>query len=278
MSRRRARAAVLAFALIATVSWSPDSGLAQGVVTPDAAGVSPLTVVSLNLEMREDVARILDGIRGVGADRADVLLLQEVVQAEGARSVGDQIAEALGLEAAYQPSFRIEGNRYVGLATLSRFPITQSRALPLKRFSLMFRSRERSALAVTLETPAGPFNTYNVHLDTRINGGDRVDQVADIVKDMEAVPGRALVAGDFNTNEYLWVFHTIPLPFLGRQGSGLERYMAKHGLRSAFERGSTHDTLRMRLDWIFLRDLQPTARAIHPMDISDHHALVVTMQ
>jgi len=278
MSRAQVRAVVLALIVVVTVSWSPESGLAQDMAAAAPGSASPLTVVSLNLEMREDVGRIVNGIREIGADAADVLVLQEVVQVEGAPDIGSQIAGSLGLDAAYQSSFKIDGGRNVGLATLSRFPIAHSRALPLKRFSLIFRSRERSALAVTLDTPSGPLTTYNVHLDTRINGGDRVDQVADIVKDMEAAPGRALVAGDFNTNENLWLFHTIPLPFLGRQGSGLERYMASHGLRSAFERGATHDTLRMRLDWMFLRDLQPIARAIHPMDISDHHALVVTMR
>ena len=69
----------------------------------------------------------------------------------------------------------------------------------------------------------------------------------------------------------------LQLPFLGRQGSSLERYMARHGLRSAFERGATHDTLRMRLDWMFLKDMRATARAIHPTNVSDHHALLVLL-
>ena len=236
-----------------------------------------MRVMSLNLALREDVDRVVGAIRAIGGETADVIALQEVVERPGQPSVAHRIGEALGLEAVYQPGFALGDGRWSGQATLSRLPIVDSRALTLKRFNLAFRTRERTALAVSVETPAGPLRTYNVHLDTRINGGDRIDQVADVIEDIHTARGPALIAGDFNTNDHLWLFHTIPLPFLGRQGSGLERYMARHGLLSAFQGGPTHDTLRMRLDWMFLRGVRATARAIHPMDISDHHALMVSI-
>jgi len=275
MSARRIRTLVLSSCLAFSLSWSPDAGLAPDLLAAPAA--DSLTVMSLNLAMQDDVDRLVAGIRLAGGGEADVLVLQEVVRTGDQPSVADRIAAQLGLEAVFQPSFKIGDDRSVGLATLSRFPIVDSRPLPLKKFSLGYRSRERTALRVTLDTPAGPLRTYNVHLDTRINGGDRVDQVADIIEDIDTGPGSALVAGDFNTNENLWLLHTIPLPFLGRQGSSLEHYMARHGLRSAFDGGATHDTLRMRLDWMFLKDMRATARAIHPTKVSDHHALLVSL-
>ena len=237
--------------------------------------------MSLNLALGEDVDQILDGIRAIGGDAADVMVLQEVVERPGQPSVAHQIADELNLQAVYRASFALADGRTVGLATLARFPITEARVLALKRFNLSFRSRDRVALAATLEAPSGPILTYNVHLDTRINVSDRVDQITAIVDDLDAVPGpettRAIVAGDFNTNDNLWLFHTIPVPFLGRQGHGLQRFMARRGLVSAFERGATHDVLRMRLDWMFLKGMAPTARAIHPLKISDHHALMVSV-
>jgi len=265
----------MAACLLLSLSWSPDTGLSPDLLAAPAADT--FTVMSLNLAMQDDVDRLVEGIRLVGGDTADVLVFQEVLQVGDQPSVAERIAAELGLQAAFRRSFAIGGDRSVGLATLSRFPIVDARALPLKKFSLLYRSRERTALRVTLDTPAGPLRTYNVHLDTRINGGDRVDQVSGIIEDIDNAPGGALVAGDFNTNDNLWLLHTIPLPFLGRQGSSLEHYMARHGLRSAFDRGPTHDTLRMRLDWMFLKDMQATARAIHPTKVSDHHALLVSL-
>ena len=275
MPARRIRALFLASCLALSISWSPDTGLSPDLLAAPAEDT--FSVMSLNLAMQDDVGRLVEGIRLVGGDTADVLVFQEVLQVKGQPSVADRIAAELGLEAAFRPSFNIGGDRSIGLATLSRFPIVDARALPLKKFSLLYRSRERTALRVTLDTPAGQLRTYNVHLDTRINGGDRVDQVAGIIEDIDMAPGSALVAGDFNTNDNFWLLHTIPLPFLGRQGSSLEHYMARHGLRSAFDRGATHDTLRMRLDWMFLKDMRATARAIHPTAVSDHHALLVSL-
>ena len=275
MPARRVRTLVLSSCLALSLSWSSDTGLAPDLLAAPAA--ETLTVMSLNLAMQDDVDRLVAGIRLAGGDAADILVLQEVVQKKDEPSVAERIAAELGLEAVFRPSFKIGDDRSIGLATLSRFPIVDARPLPLKKFSLGYRSRERTALRVTLDTPAGPLRTYNVHLDTRINGGDRVDQVADIIQDIDTAPGGALVAGDFNTNENLWLLHTIPLPFLGRQGSSLEHYMARHGLRSAFDGGATHDTLRMRLDWMFLKDMRATARAIHPTKVSDHHALLVSL-
>ena len=38
--------------------------------------------------------------------------------------------------------------------------------------------------------------------------------------------------------------------------------------------GPTHDRLGLRLDWIFLKDLEPDdAARIQPLGFSDHHAI-----
>lgn len=236
-----------------------------------------LTILSLNLAMREDVDRIAAEMRAIGAGAADIMLLQEVVERPGRASVAHQLGERFGLNAVFQNGFGLGDGRSVGLATLGRFPSRDTRVFALKRFDLAFRSRDRIALGVTLDTPAGPLRTYNVHLDTRINTGDRLAQVGSVVDEIRGLAEAAIVAGDFNTNGNLWLFHAIPVPFLGRQGRGLEQFMARHGLQSAFPGGPTHDALRMRLDWVFLKGLRASARAIHPVAVSDHHALLVSV-
>ena len=259
---------LLALSLLFSVSWSPDTGLAQDIAPAKAADADALTVLSLNLARREDVAPVAAEIRAIGGATADVLVLQEVTESPARPGFARELAASLG------PDFVTFAGP--GLAVLSRVPIADGRVLALKRFNLTFRSRDRTALAVTLETTSGPLRIYNVHLDTRINGGDRIDQIADVIEDIHRGPGPAIVAGDFNTNDHLWLFHTLPLPYLGRQASGLERYMYRHGFLSAFQNGATHDTLRMRLDWLFLKGMRATQRSIHPMEFSDHHALVIS--
>jgi len=250
--------------------------LATHQPAPDARP-DAVRVVTFNVHFGADVPGLARAIRGnPRLNQADILLIQEIESHPGDDRAA-RLAEALSLNLVYAPA-RIEGDGTHGLAILSRYPMKDLEVLRLKKYDLGFRgTRRRIAMAATVQLPGRSVRVYNVHLDTRINGGDRVDQVADIIEDIDSAPGGALVAGDFNTNDNLWLLHTIPLPFLGRQGNSLEHYMARHGLRSAFDHGATHDTLRMRLDWMFLKDMQATARAIHPTKVSDHHALLVSL-
>jgi endonuclease/exonuclease/phosphatase family metal-dependent hydrolase len=236
------------------------------------------TVVSLNLAMREDVDRIASELLAVGARGADIMFLQEVARRDGEPDVAQQLGARLGLAAVYRDAFALDDGRTVGLATLSRFRWTDTRVIPLERFDLNFRSRTRIALAATLVTPVGHVRTYNLHLDTRINLDQRLAQVAGVVDDIGASTEPVVIGGDFNTNDHRWLFHTIPLPFIGRQARGVERFMTSNGFLSPFHgAGPTHDALGMRLDWVFLRNLHASAASIRPVDMSDHHALVVML-
>ncbi|MDH4065786.1 MAG: hypothetical protein OEW19_15415, partial [Acidobacteriota bacterium] len=135
----------------------------------------------------------------------------------------------------------------------------------------------RIAMAARVDTPTGPVHVYNVHLDTRINRGQRLEQMGEVTRDVGALDGPAIIGGDFNTGSVFWLFHTIPLPFIGRQRAGLQRFMEDRGFQSAFERGeSTHDALG-QLDWVFARGLEASEASIHPVEVSDHHALMVSL-
>jgi endonuclease/exonuclease/phosphatase family metal-dependent hydrolase len=237
-----------------------------------------ITVVSLNLAMREDVDRIVSELAASGAKVADLILLQEVMKRGAGPDVAWRLGQRLGLESVYHESFTLGPGRSVGLALLSRFPRRDHRVFGLRRFDLSFRSRNRIALRASVDTPVGPLDVYNVHLDARINVQQRLDQLGSVAREVDAFARPAVVAGDFNTNDNYWLFHTIPLPFIGRQTAGLVRFMESRGFRSAFDRGMpTHDALRMQLDWMFLRGVRASAGSIHPVKVSDHHALVATI-
>ena len=246
---------------------------------PAARELDTIRVVSLNLAMREDVERIVSDLAAVGAaDTSDLVLLQEVVQRERRPSVSRQLGERLGLDSMFREAFTLDDGRSVGLAVLSRHPWHDVRVIELKRFDLGFRSRTRIALVAAVNTPAGRILVSNVHLDSRINLDQRLDQLAAVVSDVQAFDGPAVVAGDFNTNNNRWIFHTIPFPFIERQAAGLRGYMERTGFSSAFDGSSpTHDALGMQLDWVFVRGLQASAASVYPVGVSDHHALLVSL-
>lgn len=262
----------LAFVLLclSTTGW----GAAAGAATEPGA----LAVLSLNLAMREDVDQIAAELTSIGIGQTDLLLLQEVVRRGDGPDVAQQLAARLGLASSYCTAFTLSDEKAVGLALLSRFPSHDPQVIELKPISLRFRSRTRIALGATVETPRGPVRVYNVHLDTRINLGQRLDQLSAVAREAEATDGPTLVGGDFNTNNNLWLFNALPLPFLGRQGAGVQRFMAENGFRSVFELGRpTHDVLRMQLDWLFLRGLHASSMSIKPLALSDHHALMASL-
>jgi len=265
--------------ILATLLALPGAGRATEAPARHEAHPNALTVVSLNLAMREDVDRIASELSVTGiAQAADVLLLQEVAWRSPGPDVAAELGQRLGLESLYQEAFAIDRQRSSGLALLTRYPQRDLRVLALRPFKLTFRSRNRIALGAAVDTPAGTIHVFNVHLDTRINLESRLQQLGSVARDVASLDGPAIVGGDFNSNDNRWLFHTVPLPFIGRQAAGLLRFMEGHGFRSAFGRGRpTHDALGMQLDWVFLRGLQAAAGTIQPVQVSDHHALIVSV-
>lgn len=240
-----------------------------------------ISVLSLNLHGTRDSQAILTALGEAGGfDRADVMLFQEVVRPrEGEVGAVDDIARVLGMQIAYAPGFELRSGEQEGLAVLSRHPIVETRVIALQRNDLLWRSRRRVALAVTVQTPAGQLRIYNVHLDTRVNLKARLEQLRPVAEEAAAYLGPVLVGGDLNTNPYRWVGHTLPVVGAPDQGAGVLRYMNALGYASAFPRKTpTSRWFRMQLDWLFLRNLDAGPVAIRPISFSDHHALRACLQ
>ena len=255
--------------LVATVApgWLP----AQDDF-PMVARDGGLSVVTLNIAMEVNPETILREWERTPAIRnADVFLLQEVIHFGGDRpNVAEKLAEKLRYHIVYAPEGRLPVIN--GLAIVSRYPLKDPWIRSLKTFNLHVRSRSRLALAATVQSPHGDIRVFNVHLDTRINGSDRVEQLRPVVDEALQFDGPALIGGDFNTNNNRWIGHLIPLPFAHIQTRAVQDLMLSSGFTTPFS-GPTHDFLSMRLDWVFLRGLQPKAHGIQQMRFSDHHAL-----
>lgn len=237
-----------------------------------------ITIASLNIDDERDVAVILDTIKSLSDwGVPDVLMLQEV---EHVRTVDSKVvrtlADRLGMNYAYAPEDVIKEGTAKALATLSRYRISASRKIRLRQFDRIFNPRCRIALAASVEHPSGKLQTFNLHLDTRINSRQRTDQLDRVLQDTLHFREPQVVAGDFNSADVFWVGRLMPLPFLDRQDRSVRIVMGAYGFFTPFV--STGPTIRFfpfRLDGIYLKGLRAVARSLKRVSFLDHRALWV---
>lgn len=287
---------LLAFALV----FSPDGGdnstrNSSLTLAPPEVGVlraapelnpSVLRLASFNVHYAPEPVKLAEGIRANPAlARADVFLLQEIeaYESEGT-SRTRWLAEALKLNYVYAPARATPAGGTHGLAILSRFPIRDVEIIPLKQFDLGRRTRQRIALAATLEVGEADLRVYNLHLDTRINPGDRLKQLSPVVTRARAHPiPRVVIAGDFNTNPFRWLGHVFPFHFpifRANQAKAVDKFMAARGFETRFSksgptcRKGPFGLLRFRLDSIYTRGLQVRDFGVEwSVKVSDHSPL-----
>jgi endonuclease/exonuclease/phosphatase family metal-dependent hydrolase len=240
------------------------------------------TVASLNMAGEVRVEEILEAWkRADSIGHADVLLLQEVRQSNrNGEAVTAALSRRLGLSVAYAPADLLKNGNTQGLAILSRYPLKQVRAFPLKYFRLRFRSRCRIALTGIVETAAGPVRVVNVHLDTRINSRNRIAQLAPVLEDVNSFDGPQVIGGDFNTMNVFWFRTMWPFPRLQRQSKALREALALQGFHTPLT--ATPSTFRflglpLRLDWLYLKNLEPIAWGVNRIQFSDHRGVWVQM-
>lgn len=234
-----------------------------------------LSVVSLNMAKESDPQKVLSAIRNAPRLRdADVYLLQEVRHTEGVSNVAEEVAMKLGRRVSFAPA--AAGVHDQGLAIISRYPIANPRIKRLKACDLRFRSRNRFALVADVRTPWGDLRVWNVHLDTRINYQDRLDQLKPVIDDASRHSGPRVIGGDFNTNDWYWLGNVLPLPLGPAHGTALRSVMKRHGFQTPLPSGlDTFPSLRRHLDWIFLGELKSLAASVEPAPFSDHNAVWV---
>jgi endonuclease/exonuclease/phosphatase family metal-dependent hydrolase len=232
-----------------------------------------LSVVSLNMARESDISKVLAGLDLAPRLRqADVFLLQEVRNEDDKPSIAEQMAQRLGYTAAFSPA--AQGVYDQGLAIVSRYPLEEVRTKRLKYCDLRFHCRMRFALSADVVSPNGRVRVWNAHLDTRINAGERLEQLQPVIDEAAAHQGPVVIGGDFNTNELRWLGNVVPFPGGPKHGQTIYRAMVERGLESPFNgRLVTFPALRKHLDWIFVRDLKPVLASVEPVSFSDHHAL-----
>src|SRR5581483_10438428 len=258
--------ALLGFILLAAPS--PNLPNLQGL----PPGADAISVASLNLAHETNFEKILHDVEAAPRLRnADILLLQEVANEDGGPSIADRLAERMNYSVSFSPEEPKVYDR--GLAVLSKFPIKDSRVEKLAQYNLLFKTRRRFALAVKVRVPAGDLRIWNAHLDTRINAEQRLKQIQPVMEEAARLAGPRLIGGDFNTNDFYWIEHTLPVPRAGYR-SRVRREMARFGFETPFpDRLTTLPIARQHLDWMFVSGMETLSASAEPIPFSDHNAI-----
>ena len=246
---------------------------------PVTDAVSGLSIVTLNIAKVSDPEAILSEWNRYPAIRdADVILLQEVAVPQEPRSgVVVRLAERLHRFVEFASPEALPTT--LGLAILSRYPLSEVHTITLPKRNLVFRSRTRIALLATAATPLGPVRVAVTHLDTRENPEQRVAQLAPVLDSLASEARPAIVAGDLNTNSFVWFGAVLPIVARHRQIESVKLLLQSRGFTTPMSGSSpTFDHLGMKLDWIFSRGLKGMAASIQPLDFSDHHAVRAVFQ
>jgi endonuclease/exonuclease/phosphatase family metal-dependent hydrolase len=243
---------------------------------PNLDGAPPadtISIASINLDHQSSFEKVVHDFEAAPrVSHADIILLQEVSHVEGGPSIASRLADRLG----YQVAFAAEGPKVFdrGLAVVSKFPIEDSKVEWLTPFNLHFKTRHRFALAVKLRLPSGELRIWDAHLDTRINPELRLQQLQPVMDEAAKLTGPRLIGGDFNTNDFYWIDHVLPIPHGGGYRSTVRRAMAKFGFQTPFaDQLVTLPIARQHLDWLFVNGMQPLSSSVEPIPFSDHHAI-----
>jgi endonuclease/exonuclease/phosphatase family metal-dependent hydrolase len=255
------------------------TGTLLGCCATTFAANEPLRVVSLNMAGVTDVHAVWRDIDRIPDTlKIDLFVLQEVSgSADGSTSMAKEMGKHYAMNYMFKAADPIKDGLMEGLAVVSRYPIHDMEIIQLQHINLHFKSRDRIAMAVTLDAPTGPIRLINVHLDSRINWKQRMEQLKPVLEaaDKEKLP--VMLAGDFNTEPILWVGHTVPIVKGQNQVTPLETLMTSHHFTTPFGAEATFPLLHQKLDWIFLKGLKVTHSGVTPIASSDHNAIWIRL-
>ncbi len=247
---------------------APDTFRAARLVATE-----PVRVVSYNTEFGQDPEGLAATLLGnPELARAGIFLIQEEESyPDEPESRAATLARLLGLGYIYVPAREKLGGTH-GLALMSAFPIDHVERMLLP---LADNGVPRMALSADVHIGDKTLHVINIHLETRLNAGDRVAQLHPSVID---APDAVLVAGDFNTN---WVTWAGKLPVLAEENDQvpiLDSYMASLGFEApSKDWGPTEHRfgLEFKLDSIYTRGLETTGGGVVRSGPSDHWPMYI---
>lgn len=262
------------------IPWTDVEGELRPEVAPPQSGEpidGRLRIATFNVHYGDDVEGIAQAIlRNPELAAADVLLVQEIrdfPDEDGSRA--SRLAALLGMGYAYAPARPQKAGTH-GLAVLSRIPFDDVAVMELPRAKIALGSERRVAMSLDLQLGETELRVINVHLDTRLNIADRIEQLRPAVID---APPRTVVAGDFNTNPFIWTGNTLPdVRTLAVSDSDqaplLDDYMRAIGFETptaSFGPTVPVPLFSVHLDSVFIRGLTSEGGGVErDVSVSDH--------
>jgi endonuclease/exonuclease/phosphatase (EEP) superfamily protein YafD len=226
-----------------------------------------LRVASYNIYLSKDIDQaIVDLKQNERLAGADILLLQEMDGDDTQR-----IAEALGMNSVYWPSFRWLRNKTFGNAVLSPWPISDQYVVALPHANPIIGFK-RLGVAADILIGQRMVRAVNVHLATFSTSlENRLEQASTMLDSLAATEGPVIFAGDFNT-------------LTRSERNKMRRFMRKAGYDQVrMPPGPTASSwldfmgLKLILDHIYFRGLVAVEGGIdRTADASDHFPIWAT--
>jgi len=258
-----------------TDSTLMESGKAATVKTVSTTAPDKFKIVSFNIRWRsgddlKKLNKLLQNDPEIGS--AQVLALQEVDRRKkrtGNSNVAKIMADELGMHYAWAapPPPKADDEEETGVAILSVYPLSDARRIVLPHEGP--NKRRRAAVGATLDVHGQKWRVYSVHAETRIDFDKKIEQFKAVLLDLAQYPSNmpAIVMGDFNTWEANAERKIIKL----FTEAGMQ---TPFGSQTTFKRKILIMPIEFRLDWVWLRGLEPASYGIdRKVTVSDHWPL-----
>ena len=123
------------------------------------------------------------------------------------------------------------------------------------------------ALGATISTPGAS-------IDTRIQLPPH--RTTDAAVEALISEGPQIIGGDFNTLNIKWFDSMWPIPLAEHQGRAVREELERAGFGTPF--GDTRPTFKfmglpLKLDWLYLRRLEPREIGVDDVPLSDHRGI-----
>jgi len=240
------------------------------------AAPASIKIISYNIRWRggSDLRKLIELFKTdkeIGG--ASIIGLQEVDRNKkrtANQNTARQMAEELGMYYAWaappaspaKDKDKEPQEEETGVCILSAYPLTDVERIVLPNEGP--QGRRRAALGATVQIGQKSVRVYSIHAEIRTSNRERLQQFQAVIDDLDthhAHVERAVVLGDFNT----WT---------GKDVDSTDKLFTSAKFSTPFANGlNTWKTfiIELKLDWLWLRGLQPTNYGIDRKSrLSDH--------
>ncbi len=227
-----------------------------------------MRVITYNVGRRALSKAVIDSLNPL---QADVCLFQEIEEYEAGST--EIIARESGFDSVFASSRSLQSEGKHGLAIISKYPIISSETVSLPKFNLGFNSRNRIALIALIQSPNKVIQICNVHLDTRLNAQERINQLSPLFEPFNNSKSPIILGGDFNTIPFKLWRNILPTGFV-KQNIMVEQFLHNKKFKCIPITPSftfRYGPVKFHLDSIYSLGLEITNHGIYSQHSKNDH-------